>query len=178
MIDRPSTRVRIDAPAADVHVPSRPGNHRRRVPRGARSRRHATRGQAFAEFGIAAILLGIMMAGILEFGRAWSAVDVLDAAVRHGARTASTNSPATRTSAATASVRAMAKTYFDEDALDINLTPGTLAGTQPVITVTATGNIRLLFSDLLPIGTVVDGKRVIQITRSSTQPDEWVTASP
>ncbi len=119
-----------------------------------------------------------MLASVLEFGRAWGAVDTLQAAAREGARTASVTNPATRESAAITSIRTLAATHFDEDELDIDIAEGTLAGTQPVVTVTVTGDIDLIFAELLPIGTMVDGKRVIQITRSTTLPDEWVTAAP
>jgi Flp pilus assembly protein TadG len=124
------------------------------------------------------VLLGLMLAGVLEFGRAWGAVDTLAAAAREGARTASVTNPATRESAAIESVRTLATTHFKDDDLDIDIAEGTLAGTQPVVTVSVTGTLDLLFADLLPIGTVVDGKRVIQITRSTTLPDEWTVSKP
>ena len=120
------------------------------------------------EFGVIITLLLALLAGILEFGRAWSAANVLNAAARDGARLASITVQSRRHSAVKARVQDAAAGYFPGNDLNVQITNGT--GTQgvPTVTVRATGSLKTLF------GTYLLGGKKISLSRSMTVRDETV----
>jgi Flp pilus assembly protein TadG len=76
-----------------------------------------TRGQALVETALAVPVLLIIMAGIIEFGRAWGMSQVVTDAARQGARTASilNDSSADQDSVDTVVERALATGGVDPD---------------------------------------------------------------
>ncbi len=132
--------------------------------------RHRARGQAMLEFAVVATLLATLLAGILEFGRVWSAAQILNAAVRDGARLASvTARNNNRTQSVKARVQSTAATYFASNKLTVQVNQQTTNG-QPIVTVTATGTLDMLFGNFL-LGKNVD------ISRSMSMRDETVAGS-
>ena len=122
------------------------------------------------EFAVVATLLATLLGGILEFGRVWSAAQVLNAAVRDGARlaavTASTNN---RTQAVKDRVQNTASSYFDKNNVQVVIKTSTVSG-QPVVTVTGTGTLTMLF------GNSFLGKKV-DISRQVSMRDETLAGS-
>jgi Flp pilus assembly protein TadG len=118
------------------------------------------------ELALVAILFGMMIGGILEFGRAWSAANVLNAAARDAARTAAVTAAANNRQAAVESrVKATAGSYFAPGDLSVLLSTSTDAGGQPMVTVAATGKVNTVF------GTAILGKK-ISMTRTVSLRDE------
>lgn len=134
------------------------------------------RGQALVEFTAVAVVFILLLCGVLELGRLWSAVQLLTAAARDGARTAAVTSTGSRSSAATSRVQSTASTYFAPSALTVSVTNGTTASGEPIVTVSARGQLRLLFGSLIVPFTGGTGSAV-SIGRSATLRDE-VTAGP
>ncbi len=135
--------------------------------RPARPRRpgRAQHGQAMVEFALVAILFGMLMGAILEFGRAWSAASVLNAAARDAARVAAVTAVAGRQAAVDARVKATAGSYFAAADLSNVVAAGVGASGEPVVTVTTTGKVNTVF------GTAFLGKK-ISMTRTVSLRDE------
>jgi Flp pilus assembly protein TadG len=125
-----------------------------------------------AEFALVSVLMVALLAGTLELGRAWSAAEVLTAAVRDGARVAAVTDEASRVAAAEERVDATAGTYFTPADVSVVVSNDTTAGGQAIVTVTATGSLELLFGGLLPIGQDVGGRQILVVRRSATFVDE------
>ena len=138
----------------------RQGTHRH-------DRRRAERGQAMMEFAVVATLFAVLMAGVLEFGRAWSAANVLNAAARDGARLAAVTAT-NRTTTVKARVEGTAASYFAGSNLTVQVTGGKGASGEPIVTVQATGKLTSLF------GTYLLGANKIAMSRSVTMRDETV----
>ena len=133
--------------------------------------RHRGRGQAMMEFAVVATLLATLLAGVLEFGRVWSAALVLNAAVRDGARLASvTDKNNNRVTTVKSRVQSTAASYFATNKLNIQVQTATVSG-QPLVTVTATGSLAMLFSGWPGLGKNID------ISRSVSMRDETVAGS-
>ena len=131
-----------------------------------RTTRAAARGQAMLEFAIVAVLFATLLAGILEFGRVWSAANVLNAAARDGARLAAVT--ATNRSTVTKSrVEQVASTYFTGSNITVNTTGGKGPSGEPIVTVTATGKLDMLFGNWL-LG------KTVTLSRATTMRDETV----
>ena len=124
------------------------------------------RGQAMMEFAFVLTLFLALMAGILEFGRVWSAANVINAAARDGARLAAiTDTNNQRSTKVKARVEASAASYFAANDLTVQTKPGKGAGNEPIVTVTASGKLNLLFGNWLL------GKQVT-LARAMTMRDE------
>jgi Flp pilus assembly protein TadG len=119
------------------------------------------------EFAVVATLFAMLMAGIVEFGRVWSAANVLNAAVRDGARLAAVTDKSGRNSVVKSRVQSTASTYFAGSDLNVQVKGGNGAGGEPLVTVGATGTLNMLFGDWLL------GKKV-KLYRESTMRDETV----
>jgi Flp pilus assembly protein TadG len=132
-----------------------------------RARRRAERGQAMMEFAVVATLFAVLMAGVLEFGRAWSAANVLGAAARDGARLAAVTST-NRNASVKSRVEGTAGSYFTGSDISVQVTGGKGASGEPIVTVAATGKLSSLF------GTYLLGAKKIAMTRSVTMRDETV----
>ena len=133
--------------------------------------RPRARGQAMMEFAVVATLLAMLLAGVLEFGRVWSAALVLNAAVRDGARLASvTDKNNNRVSTVKSRVESTAASYFDKPKLNIQVQTATVSG-QPIVTVTATGTLDMLFANWPGLGKKID------ISRAVSMRDETVAGS-
>ena len=136
-----------------------------------RQTRHGARGQALMEFAVVATLLATMLAGVLEFGRVWSATQVLNAAVRDGTRLAAvTDKNNNRESAVKSRIQDTASSYFDKSKVQVQIKTSTVSGT-PVVTVTATGTLNLLFASWPGLGKSVD------ISRAVSMRDETIAGS-
>lgn len=121
-----------------------------------------------------AVALFVIVFGIIEIGRLLSASNVLTAATRNGARLAATTPAASRTTAVTASIQSEVASYFPAANVSVSVTSTTDANGQPVVTVSATGKISLLF--LTGFGnSTLNGKSAMALTRSATFRDETVT---
>jgi Flp pilus assembly protein TadG len=138
------------------------------------SRRHRTeirarpadRGQAMMEFTVVATLFTLLVAGVLEFGRVWSAANVLNAAAHDGARLAAvTDTNNQRQQKVQARVAQSAATYFASSNVTAQVTTATGSSGEPVVTVAATGKMNLLF------GAALIGKS-LTMTRTVTMRDE------
>ena len=119
------------------------------------------------EFAVVATLFATLLAGILEFGRVWSAANLLNAAARDGARLAAVIDKSDRQSAVKARVESTAATYFAGKDLKIQVNNGKAASGEPIVTVAATGTLNMLFGNWL-LGKSVD------LYRSATMRDETV----
>jgi Flp pilus assembly protein TadG len=118
------------------------------------------------EFIVVATLFTMLLAGVLEFGRVWSAANVLNAAARDGARLAAvTDENAQRQSKVQTRVEQSAASYFAGRDVTVQLTASKAAGGEPIVSVAATGKMDLLFGDML-IG------RKVTMTRTVTMRDE------
>ena len=134
-------------------------------------KRDRERGQAMMEFAVVATLLATLLAGVLEFGRVWSAALVLNAAVRDGARIASvTDKNNQRVKTVKDRVESTAASYFDKKNMNIQVQTSTVSG-QPIVTVTATGSLDMLFASWPGLGKKID------ISRSVSMRDETVAGS-
>ena len=132
--------------------------------------RDRARGQAMMEFAVVATMLATLLAGILEFGRVWSAAQIMNAAVRDGARLAAvTDKSNNRDKSVKDRVQSTASAYFDKSKVTVNVNTGTVSG-QPTVTVTGTGTLNMLFGNWLL------GKSV-NISRSVSMRDETVAGS-
>src|SRR5262245_2047823 len=141
-----------------------------REPQRRRPARSRERGQARMEFAVVAIVLSALLAGVLEFGRIWNAVQVLNAAVRDGARLAATTDKNNqRAQNVKNRIQSLASAYFDKSKVQVTVNEKTTSS-QPVITVTATGSLDTIFSNFL-LGKSVD------ISRTMTVRDETVAGS-
>lgn len=120
------------------------------------------------EFTFVAVMFVTLMAGVLEFGRVWSAANVLNAAARDGVRLAAiTNKNDQRTTKVESRVQSSASSYFAANAMTVQTNTGKGANGEPLITVTATGKLDLLFGNLL-IGKQVSMSRAVSM-RDETQ---------
>lgn len=118
------------------------------------------------EFIVVATLFTMLLAGVLEFGRVWSAANVLNAAARDGARLAAiTDMNAQRQSKVQTRVEQSAASYFAGRDVTVQLTATKAASGEPIVSVAATGKMDLLFGDML-IG------RQVTMTRTVTMRDE------
>jgi Flp pilus assembly protein TadG len=149
-----------------------------RGPRGIRCRaRRRQRGQVAAEFAIVSVLMAALFAGMLDISRAWRASKALSAAVRDGARLAAIAPADKRVEVTTTLVKEAAAVYFEDSDVDVDVEDleivvdsDSTGGSQnvPIVTVTANANIPLQYGSMLPIGTTVDGQRVLPVSRSAT----------
>lgn len=128
---------------------------------------HGTRGQALIEFAVVASLFALLCGGVIEFGRVWSAAQLLNAAARDGARLAAVTAKNSRKSVVESRVVSTASPYFQSKDLSVRIQTGKGAGNEPTVTVSATGTLTTLFGNLL-FGTTVD------LSRSVTMRDETV----
>ena len=129
-------------------------------------------GQGTVEFALTATLCGLLLAGLLELGRAFSAAQVLTAAARDGARAAAVVGSANRATTATARVESTAAPYFAPTALNVTVTSGTTAGLEPIVTVAVRGRFRPLFGAAILSATADD---LFTFSRSATMRDEIAT---
>lgn len=84
--------------------------------------RRAEAGQALVEFALVAPLLILLVIGLVEFGRAWNAFQVITDAAREGARTAVIADPAiTQDSVYSTIQSALARAALDADSAVIDL---------------------------------------------------------
>jgi len=135
-----------------------------------RQMRDRARGQALMEFAVVAVMLATLLAGVLEFGRVWSAAQILNSAVRDGARLAAvTAQDNQRAKVVKDRVQSMASAYFDKSKVSVQVNQSTVSG-QPIVTVTSTGTLNMLFGNWL-LGKTVD------ITRAVSMRDETVAGT-
>jgi Flp pilus assembly protein TadG len=126
------------------------------------------RGQGTVEFALTATVCGVLMGGLMEFGRAFSAAQLLTAAARDGARAAVVVQAANRVSVATARVRSTAASYFAPGDLTVTVTSGLTASAEPIVTVAVQGRFTPLFGNsILP---TTDG--LFRFSRTATMRDE------
>ena len=125
-------------------------------------------GQALLEFALVISLCALLLGGTLEFGRTWSAAQVLAGATRDGARAAAVVPASQRMTVATARVQSAAAAYFAPSALAVSVTSGTTAGGEPIVTIGVTGRMTPLFgSTILPAVS-----NLFTLFRSATMRDE------
>jgi len=139
-----------------------------------RGSRRSRSGQATPEFALVAFALLVLLLGIVEISRLLSASEVLSAAARAGGRVAATTLSGARDAAVTTSVQTAAASYFAPANLSVSVSSVTDASGQPVVTVTVTGKLALLFANWIAGNTTLNGKPAMSVTRSATFRDEMV----
>lgn len=113
------------------------GTHRAREHRGGgRRRRSDRRGQALVELALVLPLLLILLIGVIEFGRAWNAHQVITDAAREGARRAVIFDPDVTAGTVDSAVRAaISAAGFDPAQADVTYPDGFKTGTGNVTSV-------------------------------------------
>lgn len=80
-------------------------------------------GQALVEFALVAPILLLLILGVVEFGRAWNAYQVITDAAREGARTAVVDNVVVTQDSVFAVIRdALQRAALDPDSADIEVT--------------------------------------------------------
>ena len=138
-----------------------------RTLRSARTRR--TRGQALIEMGFVVVLLTFLAMGIVEVGYAFARTNMIVHAARDGARFGATLDASMRdanTGCFTGSGTSTIRTHVTQALNNIGFTANSISVTQacsgviPIVTVTITGPLNLLFN-LLPRGNSINVNRTV-----------------
>jgi Flp pilus assembly protein TadG len=131
------------------------------------SRPRGESGQAMVEMAIVVALCTMLLTGVIEFGRTQSAAGALNGAVREGVRLAAVTSADKRSQLVQSQVESAAAAYFRPSNLTVKITNSN-AGGQPLVTVTATGQLETLFGEWFGLG------KTFVISRDATMRDETV----
>ncbi len=123
------------------------------------------------EFGFVLVLFAALFMGVLEFGRIWSAANTLEFAARDGARLAAiTDKNDNRTSKVKTRVESSASSYFAAKDVTVNTKTDKGANNEPLVSVSATGKLDLLFGNWLMGKTVTLSRQVIMRDETATPP--------
>ncbi len=148
--------------------------NRMRPPHTIRRPRSARRGQAVVEFAVVSVVAALLLGGIAELGRVWSAAVVLQAAARDAGRAAATTPTDRRVATATARATSSASTWFPSAQLNIAVANTTGASGEPLVSVQLTGTLPLLFGSMI----LPTGNGTVQIQRGAVFRDELTQWNP
>lgn len=129
------------------------------------------RGQALAEFALVVPLLLILVIGIIEFGRAWNARQVITDAAREGARLAVVQDPTVDQATVDTRIRdALRRAAIDPATATITLDASRWRLTGEVMTVSVAAPYRFTF--LGPLIGLVAGSDQVTLTGTAVMRNE------